>query len=64
MSENKGLDCFKCRYFYITWNQNNPRGCKYFGFKTKLMPSIAVLRNSGNSCRAFLEKDKTDESPL
>lgn len=59
MSERKRIDCFKCRHFYITWDQNNPRGCRYFGFKTRLIPSIAVFRSSGKRCQAFLEKNKS-----
>ncbi|SHK11443.1 uracil-DNA glycosylase [Paramaledivibacter caminithermalis] len=58
MYKEKRIDCFKCNYFYITWDKNNPRGCKYFGFKTRLMPSMAVFRSSGRKCRAFAEKNK------
>ena len=57
MSENTRVDCFKCKHFYVTWDQNNPRGCKYFGFKTKLMPSIAVSKSSGKSCQAYTPKN-------
>ncbi|SKC38416.1 uracil-DNA glycosylase [Maledivibacter halophilus] len=56
MTKENRINCFKCIHFYITWDPNNPRGCKYFGFKTKLVPSLAVLRSSGKKCRAFVKK--------
>jgi len=52
------INCFKCIYYYITWDKNNPKGCKYFGFKTKQMPSIIVKKSSGKDCKAFKEKIK------
>lgn len=58
MSRKKRINCFKCIHFYITWDENNPRGCKYFGFKTRLLPSAAVFQSSGRRCQAFAEKDK------
>lgn len=56
MTKENRINCFKCTHFYITWDPNNPRGCKYFGFKTKIVPSLAVLRSSGKKCRAFVKK--------
>lgn len=50
------VDCFKCRYFYTTWQVNNPRGCNAFGFKTKQMPSAVVLETSGEPCMKFTPK--------
>lgn len=53
---NNYINCTKCIYYYITWDQNSPKGCKYFGFKTKLMPSQYVFKSSGKKCEAFKEK--------
>lgn len=50
-------NCLKCEYFYVTWDKTSPKGCKYFGFKTKLLPSVAVQQCSGSECGAFLPKD-------
>lgn len=58
MSRKKRINCFKCIHFYITWDPNNPRGCKYFGFKTKLLPSLSVFQSSGRICQAFVKKYK------
>ncbi|MCT4583745.1 MAG: uracil-DNA glycosylase [Peptostreptococcaceae bacterium] len=52
----KKINCYKCIYFYTTWDEKNPRGCKYFGFKSKMMPSLVVFKSSNNECKAFKEK--------
>lgn len=56
MSENNRVNCTKCKYYYVTWDPNNPKGCKMFGFKTKLMPSLYVFKSSGKPCEAFSPK--------
>ncbi|MFZ5968244.1 MAG: uracil-DNA glycosylase [Bacillota bacterium] len=58
MEEDKNINCMKCKYFFVTWEPDNPRGCSYFGFKTKLMPSALVQKSSGKKCGAFANKDK------
>ncbi|WP_044406451.1 hypothetical protein [Thiomicrospira microaerophila] len=52
----KKIDCFRCQYFYVTWEQANPRGCKAFGFKTWQMPSQVVEESSGQPCMQFRPK--------
>ncbi|PLA74338.1 uracil-DNA glycosylase [Hydrogenovibrio sp. SC-1] len=56
------IDCFKCRYFFITWDERQPRGCKAFGFKTKQMPSAVVLESSGQPCLKFTPKPNQGKS--
>ncbi|WP_294947210.1 uracil-DNA glycosylase [Sulfurivirga sp.] len=46
-------DCFQCRHFYVTWDATAPRGCRYFGFKTPLLPAQVVRSSSGQPCQAF-----------
>lgn len=46
-------NCIKCKYYYVTWDPNRPRGCKFFGFKSYVMPARVVFRSSGNDCEAF-----------
>lgn len=50
------VDCFKCQYFRVTWDQNNPRGCSAYGFKTKQIPSTVVRQSSGMDCLKFVAK--------
>lgn len=61
-SDDKRIDCFQCQHFFITWDANQPRGCKAFGFKTKQLPSVVVLESSGEPCLKFFPKpDKNGE---
>ena len=53
----KQINCRKCVNFYVTWDPNNPYGCRYFGFKTKTLPSVYVFKSSGEPCKAFKSKD-------
>lgn len=55
---NKKINCFKCKYLYITWDSNFPKGCKIIGFKSKELPSVAVLKNTGIPCQMFEAKKK------
>ncbi|WP_321276358.1 hypothetical protein [Thiomicrorhabdus indica] len=58
MKKTDFIDCFACKHFYVTWDQNNPKGCRAFGFKTKKMPSMVVFENSGEKCLKFELKDE------
>lgn len=55
--ENQRTNCYKCVYFYVSWDKNFPNGCRAFGFKTREMPSVSVYKSSGKSCQAFKSKD-------
>ncbi|MEK6714138.1 MAG: uracil-DNA glycosylase [Nitrospirota bacterium] len=55
--EKKRIDCYKCKHFYVTWDQSFPRGCKAMGFKSKEMPSDVVFQSSGMECMRFEEKE-------
>lgn len=46
-------NCMRCTHFYVTWDARFPRGCRYFGFKTKELPSISVFKNTGSNCPVF-----------
>lgn len=50
-------NCMKCEYYYVTWDPKRPRGCKYFGFKSYIMPSAVVFKSSGSPCKAFKLKN-------
>jgi hypothetical protein len=49
-------DCYNCTYFFVTWQAHAPRGCKAFGFKTKNLPSMEVLKISGKDCVYYTPK--------
>lgn len=54
------VNCFQCEYFYVTWDQRNPRGCKAYGFKARQIPSIIVKNSSGIECLKFVGKKRDD----
>ena len=55
----KGPDCWACRHLVITWDKRMPYGCKLFGFRSKSLPSLEVLRIDGRHCGGFVAKPAT-----
>ncbi|MBI5408646.1 MAG: uracil-DNA glycosylase [Nitrospirae bacterium] len=60
MKEEK-INCFNCVYFYVTWDEKRPRGCKAMGFKSRQMPSTVVYSSSGTQCLTFKKKRNKDK---
>jgi len=56
MKKKYRRNCFKCKFFYVTWDPKHPNGCKAMGFKTKRLPSVIVFQSSGNPCQVYKEK--------
>lgn len=52
------VNCFACRHFLITHNPRFPYGCRAVGFKSRLLPSQEMYRNSGLTCQLFEQKDR------
>jgi hypothetical protein len=52
----KRINCRRCKYFFVTWQQDKPYGCKAYGFKSKLIPSMVVFQSSGMQCSTFEQK--------
>lgn len=50
-------------YFYVTWDNRFPYGCKAIGFKGKLLPSTVVLQASGHPCLYYQKKQPKQEEP-
>jgi len=55
--EDNRVNCYKCHFFFVTWEPSLPYGCRAMGFKTKQLPSIVVHRSSGKPCQLFQEKE-------
>lgn len=53
---SQGPDCYKCRYFQITYEKRRPYACAAMGFKSRNIPSLVVLRTSQQPCMAFAPK--------
>ncbi|XUX07444.1 uracil-DNA glycosylase [Sporosarcina sp. UB5] len=50
------VNCFRCQYFFVTWDPKSPRGCKAYSFKTRELPSVVVHRSSGMECMKYVPK--------
>ncbi|MBC76833.1 MAG: hypothetical protein CME64_12535 [Halobacteriovoraceae bacterium] len=55
-------NCSKCKHYYITFNQDVPRGCRAYGIQSASSP-LQVIRNanSGQDCLGFELKDREKE---
>jgi hypothetical protein len=51
------IDCFRCKHFYVTWDERHPKGCRAMGFKSREMPSVVVFRSSGMECLRYEGKE-------
>jgi len=54
----KKIVCQRCTYFFVTWQNSAPYGCKAYGFKSKQIPAVVVRQSSGVDCQFFNEKPK------
>ena len=54
--------CHRCKHYYITWERRHPHGCRQWGFKSQLLPTLAVFQASGKDCQLFESKPKAPES--
>ncbi|PHM16899.1 MAG: uracil-DNA glycosylase [Sulfuricurvum sp. PD_MW2] len=45
--------CQKCIHYFVTWEAHQPHGCKAYGFKSKMIPSMVVQSSSGKPCTLF-----------
>ena len=50
------VNCRKCIYFYITWDNRFPYGCKLYEVKSRQLPSMVVYQSIGKMCESFKEK--------
>lgn len=62
--EKARINCLKCKYYFVTWDKSSPRGCKFFQFKTNLLPSQVVYQSSGKPCLKFELKKENEIHPL
>lgn len=52
-------NCYGCQFFYITYQPSFPYGCKAMSFKSKILPSVTVYKNSGMECQMYQKKNST-----
>ena len=58
----KGPNCWECRYMAVTWDVRMPYGCKLMGFRSKVVPSLEVLRTDGRFCGGFSPKPVVEKN--
>jgi len=62
--QKKGPNCWDCRFLTITWDVRTPYGCKLMGFRSKVIPSLEVLRTDGRFCGGFSPKVDTRKNKM
>lgn len=56
-------NCMNCKHFFVTWDQNSPRGCRKYGIKTSQMPSVIVAMSTAEkSCLGYEKKIKASDA--
>ncbi|RUM66598.1 MAG: uracil-DNA glycosylase [Sulfurimonas sp.] len=51
------LNCKRCRHYFVTWQNNQPHGCRAYGFRSLQIPSVVVQHSSGMPCSLFRLKE-------
>ncbi|BAK70923.1 hypothetical protein [Aliarcobacter butzleri] len=54
--------CQKCIHYFVTWEPSKPHGCKSYGFKSRMIPSMVVKNSSGEDCKLFSPKNQANRS--
>ena len=47
---NTEKKCHGCKFFYVTYKQSKPYGCRAYGFISRTLPSKIVFVSSGIEC--------------
>ncbi len=55
-------DCWKCRYFFITFEKHHRYGCRAMGFKARELPALEVMQADGSPCLSFSQKPPEEQS--
>ena len=61
-NNKKDIFCFNCKHFFITHDRHRRWGCRIFGFKSRMIPSIEVFASTGMKCAYKVAKKRINES--
>ena len=50
------INCPSCAHYFITHEASFPYGCRAMGFKSKQLPSLAVVAATAEPCQSFQAK--------
>ena len=53
-------NCWKCRFFRISWDARFPYECDAMKFKSQALPCVQVMTIDGRECQSFRFKSETD----
>jgi hypothetical protein len=53
--QNKRVNCYQCKHFYVTWDPKFPRGCRAFAFKSASLPFVVVIETEKERIQSFPE---------
>lgn len=56
-------DCLHCVHYFVTWEADQPRGCRAYEFKSSDLPSDVVAASSGEPCQLFERKPGAKRPP-
>jgi len=54
----KRTNCYECKFYRVTWEQDFPHACDGFGFKTRRFPAEVVFESSERECLLFSQKER------
>lgn len=58
-------NCWKCRFFKISWDPRFPYECEAMNFKSQTLPCIQVMSIDGRHCQWFrLKSDSAKASEV
>ena len=49
----KGPNCWQCQHFAVSHVPSTPYACRAMGFRSRVLPSLEVLRVDGQFCKLF-----------
>ena len=52
-SEPRIKPCLRCLWYAVSWDPAFPHSCRQFGIKSRELPSVSVLRNTGQPCPSW-----------
>ena len=61
-NNKKDILCFNCKHFFITHDRHRRWGCRIFGFKSRMIPSVEVFASTGMKCAYKVEKKYAKKS--
>jgi hypothetical protein len=53
-------NCWKCRFFKISWDPKFPYECQAMNFKSQALPCVQVIGIDGRPCQSFSPKPTAD----